>query len=532
MADCAGKGPAAACENEDWSSEVLSPSELFAARTRDHKLPARGQKDFLPDGSQRQSEKLRRGLEEHWKLVSEERVERQGSLVKAEWKPKDNVVVLMSPAGKFWQTMGYSEQGKQFLQSEEALYLMECGNVEVFYRELPLSVQEGYELMLSNRTISLQQYQVFSHLKRLGYIVNRFDASAVPSLYERQLNLVQKRDKADRHHRKRKRSRSPSRSKDTPEGQSQTRENTEQKAHEDTMSSREESQNSGSSTCMIPSERAAACSMEVKQGGTSEERSCWWDSPLVPQSEQTQDRQLHSPQRSGLKWDFSRISFPNLGLDCPLTSLQAPDPGLLPSAVPARACDVSAWLQRLNLREERLSRREREQQDRERQYKRGVNEDREVRSCRNWQDYKELLQRRSRQSCRKWPAHLWNEAVKPLTAPGQATSTGDLLQQIGMMQPSRLLDEAAGLVEDSGGMRISFDVYQADTVAEFKKSNPGKPYSRMCVCSFDGPVPDLRTLKRLAFQSGDVPVTYAVVDNGDISFYSFKGFQLPTDCCY
>ncbi|MGH0129237.1 UNVERIFIED_CONTAM: hypothetical protein FKN15_024697 [Acipenser sinensis] len=265
MADCAEKGPAAACENEDCSSEVLSPSELFAARTRDHKLPARGQKDFLPDGSQRQSEKLRRGLEEHWKLVSEERVERQGSLVKAEWKPKDNVVVLKSPAGKFWQTMGYSEQGKQFLQSEEALYLMECGNVEVFYRELPLSVQEGYELMLSNRTISLQQYQVFSHLKRLGYIVNRFDAR---------------------------------------------------------------------------------------------------------------------------------------------------------------------------------------------------------------------------------------------------------------------------LVEDSGGMRISFDVYQADTVAEFKKSNPGKPYSRMCVCSFDGPVPDLRTLKRLAFQSGDVPVTYAVVDNGDISFYSFKGFQLPTDCCH
>ncbi|MBN3273583.1 SEN54 endonuclease, partial [Polyodon spathula] len=374
------------------------------------------------------------------------------------------------------------------------------GNVEVFYRELPLSVQEGYELMLSNRTISLQQYQVFSHLKRLGYIVKRFDASAVPSLYERQLNLLQRRDKADRRHRKRKRSRSP----------------------------REDSQKSGSNTCVIPPERAAACSMEVKQEGTSEERSCWWDFPLVPQSEQTEDRQPHSSQPSGLKWDFARISFPNLGLDCPLTSLQAPDPVLLPSAVPARACDASAWLQRLNLRDEHLSRREREQKDRERHYKRGVNEDREVRSCRNWQDYKELLQRRSRQSCRNWPAHLWNEAVKPLTAPGQATSTVNLLTQMRLIRGACISE----LVEDSGGMKISFDVYQANTVAEFKKSNPGKPYSRMCVCSFDGPVPDLRTLKRLAFQSGDVQVTYAVVDNGDISFYSFKDFQLPTDCCH
>lgn len=28
--------------------------------------------------------------------------------------------------GKFWQTMGFSERGKQFLLPEEALYLMEC----------------------------------------------------------------------------------------------------------------------------------------------------------------------------------------------------------------------------------------------------------------------------------------------------------------------------------------------------------------------------------------------------------------------
>lgn len=47
--------------------------------------------------------------------------------------------------------------------------------------------------------------------------------------------------------------------------------------------------------------------------------------------------------------------------------------------------------------------------------------------------------------------------------------------------------------------------------------------------SFDGPVPDLRAVKLLTFQSGDVPVVFAVVDCGDISFYTFKDFQLPTD---
>lgn len=78
-------------------------------------------------------------------------------------------------------------------------------------------------------------------------------------------------------------------------------------------------------------------------------------------------------------------------------------------------------------------------------------------------------------------------------------------------------------------MEISFDVYQADAVATFRKNNPGKPYVRMCISGFDEPVPDLCTLKRLSYQSGDVPLIFALVDHGDISFYSVRDFTLPKD---
>lgn len=40
------------------------------------------------------------------------------------------------------------------------------------------------------------------------------------------------------------------------------------------------------------------------------------------------------------------------------------------------------------------------------------------------------------------------------------------------------------LVEKSGGLEISFDVYQADAVATFRKNNPGKPYVRMCISGY------------------------------------------------
>lgn len=41
------------------------------------------------------------------------------------------------------------------------------------------------------------------------------------------------------------------------------------------------------------------------------------------------------------------------------------------------------------------------------------------------------------------------------------------------------------LLEKSGDLEISFDVYQADAVATFRKNNPGKPYARMCISGYE-----------------------------------------------
>lgn len=107
-------------------------------------------------------------------------MERVGSLVAAEWRAEEGCVELTSPAGKFWQTMGFSEQGRQRLHPEEALYLLECGSIQLFHQDLPLSIQEAYELLLAQDTVAFLKYQVFSHLKRLGYVVRRFHPRSIP----------------------------------------------------------------------------------------------------------------------------------------------------------------------------------------------------------------------------------------------------------------------------------------------------------------------------------------------------------------
>ncbi|XP_027751427.1 tRNA-splicing endonuclease subunit Sen54-like [Empidonax traillii] len=111
---------------EPGGSRRLSTEERPAGGGPQAPRCPRGQKDFFPDGSARQAERLRRCCEEQWWALSEERLERPGNRVKAEWKPGQGIVELLSPAGKFWHTMGFSERGKQCLQPEEALYLLEC----------------------------------------------------------------------------------------------------------------------------------------------------------------------------------------------------------------------------------------------------------------------------------------------------------------------------------------------------------------------------------------------------------------------
>ncbi|XP_050776568.1 tRNA-splicing endonuclease subunit Sen54 isoform X2 [Gopherus flavomarginatus] len=480
---------------------LFSPAELRAARTRDRKVPqhSHGQKDFIPDSSEEQAERLHRCREEHWQLLAEERVERLGSLVTAEWKPLEGIVELKSPAGKFWHTMGFTEHGKQCLLPEEALYLLEC---------------------------------VFSHLKRLGYIVLRFCPSAVPSQYERQLNLDSYCKSSGKRHHKRKRSSSPwlQGKKAKASGNPPESEGTPEKASD---SCGGPSHPASEGSCLSEkSKESDPASGEGESAQVSTDAVQLGKPPSFPQSQAGDYGKAAGDSCSGThlpRWDFTRIAFPNMASDCPHTFLPQPDERLLPENVAGREADATRWRKLVNQKREKLSRKEREQRERESRYKSSVNADREVRRCSNWQEYKELLKQRSQRRAGRRPSHLWDQPVTPLVKPYQVASAAAVLQQISVLQPSHILDGASRLQEDMEGMKIDFSVYQADAVANFKKNNPGKPYARMCVRRFDEQIPSLRAVKQLAYQSEDVPVVFALVDNGDIAFYSFKEFKLPVD---
>lgn len=144
------------------------------------------------------------------------------------------------------------------------------------------------------------------------------------------------------------------------------------------------------------------------------ERTWWTEGHVQAPPAQSQTR---AP-----RWDFSTISFPDLGSRSRSARLESPDPSLLPGALEVGDCHVTPWLRRLNMKEERLSRRERERQrDRDR-YHRDMNSDPKVRDCRNWAEYIKLMEERKRRQQKQRPAHLWEREVTPLIQPGQCTS--------------------------------------------------------------------------------------------------------------
>lgn len=86
------------------------------------------------------------------------------------WQPERSLVLVTRPKGKQWQVFGFMEKGALYLYPEEALYLMEAGDLEVETELGDVTKQEMYGLVMENR-VSLEAYQVFADLNRAGFAV-------------------------------------------------------------------------------------------------------------------------------------------------------------------------------------------------------------------------------------------------------------------------------------------------------------------------------------------------------------------------
>eukprot|EP00116_Pleurobrachia_bachei_P008434 sb/3468696/ len=135
------------------------------------------EKLFIPD---EQSKETERCCRETYRAVLEERtVNKERSIFRGDLIIGDDGGKVVSRTrkakGNAFHFMGIQGRNRFVFSPEEALLLCEFGTMEVFLgpeEVIPLPLEHLYTVLL--RWISVDFYQVFAHLVRMGYLVKRW----------------------------------------------------------------------------------------------------------------------------------------------------------------------------------------------------------------------------------------------------------------------------------------------------------------------------------------------------------------------
>ena len=224
-------------ESGDETQDFL---QLASLTPRSTQLPKRGEKDFESHGTKHQDGILASSRQAMHDVLDYTRVHTPKTHVRAfyygvgslerdkvieeEWRQgldDDHVVVVESPKGVHFKTMGKDTLGKKrsslWLLPEEALYLIERGTLDLWWPSrssfkghiyskeqevneldhdqsekdgqdqleddegLPMSLQAAYAMLLGDDNeigkISFDRYAIYNNIKRAGYVVMRHSDS-------------------------------------------------------------------------------------------------------------------------------------------------------------------------------------------------------------------------------------------------------------------------------------------------------------------------------------------------------------------
>lgn len=200
-------------------SLMAKNSRTTSSRPAASALPRRGEKDFEPHGTTAQADVLANSRMEMHDALAFTRVHQPGKRVLGVYVRETGLTRVERPSGKLFLSMGRTDRkGVLWLEAEEALYLVERGDLDVRWEvedegekrggegngcveeggdddaERPFvtfSLQTAYAVYVGDteKGVSLERYNVYANLKRGGYAVFRgpawepqdFDKDAVES---------------------------------------------------------------------------------------------------------------------------------------------------------------------------------------------------------------------------------------------------------------------------------------------------------------------------------------------------------------
>ncbi|CAH1795087.1 unnamed protein product [Owenia fusiformis] len=542
--------------------KILSAEELIKRRkVADQELPQRSggvQKEFAPDGSWLQEKRIEKYYEDRQDLLNEERVEKLGLLARAHWNPANKIVELEKQV-KFWQHVGYVEDGKLLLYPEEAVFLMEMGNLEIVYNDVPMSLQQAYSTLLAEEH-SEDKYLVYSHLCRMGYLVHRYSHRPDITLYERLIGLTDSTTK--------KRKNKQNTNKDSKKCKnSEEKNDTDKVIKNSDVQMKDDKVETKEMKCdaILNNDKRTRVNTDYNVPNSTDDVQMD-DTPHIDHLIDSNIAKVQKTQISAsidkarsskdtmrtdphlFIWDYENIHpFPNIAGKGNCIEITNCSPEFLPPDLEFNTEStilnlekLTIWPKKLTAKQLQLEERKKSRQARQRDleasntvlqfsFPQMAGVVRKSTNCRCWSEYKlepkKCKKETDLEELKGSPGGpLWKGDVVPLVRPSNARSTASILGRLKVVENIHFSNMNCSVTD---APKISFDVYLPSL--QYKKSNPGLPNHRIVVTRVEDPPPDLAILSSLHQTKDGVPLHWAVIDSGDVSFFSFNDVSLGQD---
>uniref|UniRef100_A0A1Y1LBY3 tRNA-splicing endonuclease subunit Sen54 N-terminal domain-containing protein n=2 Tax=Photinus pyralis TaxID=7054 RepID=A0A1Y1LBY3_PHOPY len=135
-----------------------------------HKNPSKhleviANKSVIPTNSETESALIDKHLTNVLDVCSRLRVERRCARAAGCWRPVERLVEVTKVCGLI-NNYGFANKSGKYLYPEEAMFLLETNRLEIFWNDVPMSIQQAYAGIIGD---NLHQYLVYRKFSLGGF---------------------------------------------------------------------------------------------------------------------------------------------------------------------------------------------------------------------------------------------------------------------------------------------------------------------------------------------------------------------------
>ena len=497
----------------DLINDMEEARTIYSYRpgVNDSTLPPKGGLKF--SSANNRPEEIERMAMYHaaqYKAIASLKVRKIENIGTANWLPELCVAKILKQ-GKFMQRVGRKHpKGFLALFAEEALFLLDIGDLELLYLGVPLSLQDAFLMLLSplpgGMLCTLEEYQVYSYLSKSNkFRVQRVDCNFYNSCLDSPCmspNNVQITDKESSSKRKRMSEESDADDNNVSTVKRKATINNKKKGKlkkELTVTKRS-------------SQKPVFCENNSK---SSQDRGWWLTQGHLENTCSIPTKHKHIPFK-GVKPYFPDFTGNHREM---ILSIQ--DQTLIPQNT---SCFVSTvpkiWWERIKKGEKH----ETSENSLNYTHTKTVCRENIARVSKNWDQYCSLLsQARANivMEAKEYHFSMINQKVQPLLKLGDCTCSDCYENKL------KLSDECNSVSScSSHKLNIRFNVFQLNN-KPFRKTCPGEPYCKIIVSDSHSVLPSLAEILQIKKDSNGKLVKIAVVHFGKIVFYSLDVVSVP-----